>query len=150
MPTKNLIQNLDDLPSCSREELSEQWTKVTGDGLLKGMSSKLIVRILAYDLQARKFGKLKPAIQKKLEDISGADHVTVSKKRSSNIRSCRLEPGTRLVREWNGVSHVVDVMDNGFEWKDKVFKSLSVIAREITGARWSGPRFFGLKREVRA
>ena len=55
-----------------------------------------------------------------------------------------LDPGARLVREWNGVSHTVDVTDHGFEWRGERYGSLSAIAREITGARWSGPRFFGL------
>ena len=59
-------------------------------------------------------------------------------------RAPSLEPGARLVREWNGVTHTVDVIDDGFEWQDQRYGSLSEIARLITGARWSGPRFFGL------
>jgi len=54
-------------------------------------------------------------------------------------------PGTRLIREWHGAKHVVDVTPDGFVWRDRTWKSLSVIAREITGARWFGPRFFGVK-----
>ena len=56
----------------------------------------------------------------------------------------RLKPGARLVREWGGVTHEVTVVDGGFLWKGEVRKSLSAIAEEITGAHWSGPRFFGL------
>jgi hypothetical protein len=56
----------------------------------------------------------------------------------------RLEPGIRLVREWNGRTYSVDVIEGGFVWDGRVHRSLSVIARMITGARWSGPRFFGL------
>lgn len=55
-----------------------------------------------------------------------------------------LKPGGRLIREWNGVTHVVDVLDDQFVWKSNSYRSLSAIAREITGAHWSGPRFFGL------
>ncbi|WP_413719231.1 DUF2924 domain-containing protein [Silicimonas sp. MF1-12-2] len=58
--------------------------------------------------------------------------------------SSALKPGARLLREWNGVTHVVDVVEGGLVWKGETWRSLSVIAREITGAHWSGPRFFGL------
>ena len=59
-----------------------------------------------------------------------------------------LKPGTRLVREWRGVTHTVLVHADGFEWNGKRYRSLTVIAREITGAHWSGPRFFGLRRRA--
>jgi hypothetical protein len=54
-----------------------------------------------------------------------------------------LKTGARLVREWNGVTHVIEVADTGFVWKGVRYRSLSAVARAITGARWSGPRFFG-------
>lgn len=57
-----------------------------------------------------------------------------------------MRPGGRLLREWNGVTHVVDVIEGGFMWNGQTWRSLSAIAREITGAHWSGPRFFGLNR----
>ena len=56
-----------------------------------------------------------------------------------------MKPGLRLVREWRGETHTVLVLEDGFEWNGERRRSLSVIAREITGTRWSGPRFFGLK-----
>ena len=59
-------------------------------------------------------------------------------------RVARLKPGAKLVREWRGEAHTVIVIEDGFEWKGRHWRSLSVIAREITGVRWSGPRFFGL------
>ncbi|WP_254447973.1 DUF2924 domain-containing protein [Ruegeria arenilitoris] len=59
-----------------------------------------------------------------------------------------LKPGCRLIREWNGLAHVVDVVDGGFLWNGKCYTSLSPITRTITGARWSGPRFLGLKRSA--
>jgi hypothetical protein len=55
-----------------------------------------------------------------------------------------IKPGTRLVREWNGRTHHVEVLDKGFRWNDRTYRSLSSIAKAITGAHWSGPRFFGL------
>ena len=60
-------------------------------------------------------------------------------------RVARLKPGAKLVREWRSKTHTVTVIDEGFEWKGRHWRSLSVIAREITGVHWSGPRFFGLK-----
>jgi hypothetical protein len=59
-----------------------------------------------------------------------------------------LKPGTRLIREWRGVTHTLLVHADGVEWNGRRYKSLTLIAREITGARWSGPRFFGLRRRV--
>ena len=59
-------------------------------------------------------------------------------------RKADLSSGTRLIREWNGRTIVVEVRDDGFWWEEKTYRSLSVIAREVTGAHWSGPRFFGL------
>lgn len=58
-------------------------------------------------------------------------------------------PGTRMIREWNGVTHEVVVEEKGFRWQNRHYRSLSRIAREITGARWSGPRFFGITRPSR-
>jgi hypothetical protein len=60
------------------------------------------------------------------------------------VAHAAMKPGTRLVREWNGRIHHVEVVSDGFVWNGKTHRSLSVIAREITGVQWSGPRFFGL------
>jgi Protein of unknown function (DUF2924) len=64
-------------------------------------------------------------------------------------RVARLRPGAKLVREWRGETHTLIVGDDGFEWRGRHWRSLSVIAREITGGHWSGPRFFGLKEKAR-
>ena len=56
-----------------------------------------------------------------------------------------MKAGARLVREWNGIAHIVDIVDGGFRYRDKTYASLTAIAKEITGAHWSGPRFFGIK-----
>ena len=73
--------------------------------------------------------------------VPGADELLCARR---SKKMSRLAPGTRLVREWNGKTHHVDVVDSGFVWNGASHRSLSAIAREITGARWSGPRFFGL------
>ncbi|WP_283054676.1 DUF2924 domain-containing protein [Thetidibacter halocola] len=69
-----------------------------------------------------------------------------TKRKDRPASSPALKPGGRLIREWNGVTHVVDIVEGGFLWNGQRHASLSPIARAITGARWSGPRFFGLKR----
>ena len=65
-------------------------------------------------------------------------------------RVARVRPGAKLVREWRGETHTVIICEDGFEWKGRHWRSLSVVAREITGGHWSGPRFFGLKEKARA
>jgi hypothetical protein len=62
--------------------------------------------------------------------------------------SVSLRPGTRLVREWHAVTHTALIHADGIEWRGQRYSSLSVVARKITGARWSGPRFFGLRRQL--
>ena len=101
----------------------------------------MLVRAIAYEIQAKKFGGLKPAIGRRLRKIAEGlvvgDEVATSTKPKLNV-------GARLIREWNGYSHVVEVVEGGFIWNGERYTSLSAIARGITGARWSGPRFFGL------
>ena len=95
----------------------------------------MLRRFLAFELQSQRSGGL--SRQTKAALI----HKDTKPKKQS---SAKLKPGGRLIREWNGVTHVVDVTEVGFTWRGKTWRSLSVIAREITGAHWSGPRFFGL------
>ncbi|WP_298125248.1 DUF2924 domain-containing protein [Brevundimonas sp.] len=99
-------------------------------------SPQLLRLNLAWRLQAEAFGGLDAETKRRLRrggaGASAAD---------------RLQPGVRLIREWKGVPHEVVVEDGGFRYDGRLFKSLSVIAREISGTRWNGPRFFGLRVE---
>ncbi len=102
----------------------------------------LLVLAIAWKLQERVHGGLTPAQKRKLAGI------TEELKKGGNLSSgpaIRLKLGSRLVREWRGETHTVLVLEDGFEWNGKRRRSLSAIAREITGTRWSGPLFFGLK-----
>lgn len=100
---------------------------------------------LAYRIQELAYGGLKPETVRRLErlgeDLDGGD----SKKRSNRADRDRPITGTRLLREWQGVEQVVTVTADGFEWQGRPYKSLSAIARAITGTRWNGLVFFGLK-----
>jgi hypothetical protein len=96
-------------------------------------------------MQERALGGLKAAIRKVLGRVEGNG---ASKQSTPVLQSATVRPGTVLVREWHAISHRVTALENGFEWKGRRFRALSELAREISGTRWSGPRFFGLKPRV--
>ena len=128
---------LADLP---RPDLVERWQALYGANPPRGISRPLLVRAVAYQMQAKRHGGLKPATARQLRVIANG-HPEAG---HGNPETMVLKPGARLVREWNGVTHVVEVVNDGFIWDGERHRSLSAIARAITGARWSGPRFFGL------
>lgn len=141
MTSRSLDDNLHDLTELSRDQLVGSWQSLLRCHPPKGISTRLMIRAIAYEIQARHCGELKSAIVRQLEKIAGDK---IGGEAEGAPRALVLDPGARLIREWNGVTHTVDVTDDGFEWKGEQYGSLSAIAREITGARWSGPRFFGV------
>jgi hypothetical protein len=128
------------LNSLPREELVQSWVRTYHRPPPKGISRRLLELSAAYALQAKSFGGLKPNLRKALT-AALAPNAAGSK---PNVPGGSLKPGTQLIRVWNGRTHHVDVIEGGFVWNSRRFRSLSAIALEITGARWSGPRFFGL------
>jgi hypothetical protein len=107
----------------------------------------LLFAILAYRLQADELGDLAPDTVRLLKQI-GSNGSTVDAARLASQfdrRRINLKTGTVLTREWNGQCYRVMVVDKGFVWNDKAFDSLSSIAFAITGSKWNGPRFFGLR-----
>ena len=104
-------------------------------------SPDLLVRGIAWRLQEKASGGLAPAVERVLIRMA-AKETPLS---GSSANSVNLRPGTRLVRSWNEETYNVLVTDNGFRFNDQNYTSLSGIARTITGTKWSGPRFFGLK-----
>ena len=134
---------IDAITDLSRDELIAMWTKIYKRPPPKGISRTLLERSAAYQAQVKRYDGLRTKTRRALRAA-----LTESKKseavKQAKTTSTALKPGVRLVREWNGRSHSVDVIEGGFVWEGRVYKSLSAIAREITGARWSGPRFFGL------
>ena len=99
---------------------------------------------LAYRIQELAYGGLKPETVRRLERLG--EELDGGDRKKSRIRA-DLKPitGTRLIREWQGVEHVVTVTNEGFDWQGRPYRSLSAIARAITGTRWNGWVFFGLK-----
>ncbi len=132
------IGALADLP---RADLVKRWCGFYRAKAPKGISRRMMVRAIAYEMQAKKYGGLKPAVSRRLQRIAAG---LVAGEPVAIKATPKLKPGARLVREWNGATHVVEVVDGGFIWNGERHSSLSAIARRITGARWSGPRFFGL------
>jgi len=133
-------RNVMALPSASREELAAHWSKLYRSRPPSGVSRRLLERAVAYALQAKRFGGLSAKARRQLERGARSSLAPQAQGQRS------LAPGTRLMRTWNGVSHVVDVVEDGFLWNGERHRSLSAIANAITGARWSGPRFFGITR----
>src|SRR3954470_9595274 len=104
------------------------------------LSRDLLVRALAYRVQERAMGGLSRASLKRLRELADNSEVLGS----PPDQAASLRPGAKLVREWHGRTHVVLVTDTGFHYAGSSYKSLTQIAKLITGAHWSGPRFFGL------
>ncbi len=124
-----------EIETMDRAALVAAWSKIFRTPVPKGLSQALMRRFLAVEIQTRQMGGLSKKKRAALQKAPDQE---------ARPKSPGLQPGGRLLREWNGVTHVVDVTGDGFIWKEAKYRSLSKIAREITGAHWSGPRFFGL------
>jgi len=136
-----LEKGLAALATMSPAQLRERWMEA-GAGEAPAVPVPLLRRLLAQRLQEKRHGRLPLLIARELERLAasgGASATPVAK-------TITLSIGTRLIREWNGQTIAVEVTDAGFLWDDRTWRSLSEIACEVTGAHWSGPRFFGLKR----
>jgi hypothetical protein len=132
------------LADLTRPALVERWQALYRGNPPKGLSRRLLILAIAYRIQAKRYGGLTPAARRKL----GGNRVNgAPPNRRKPEASAKLASGTRLIREWNGTPHVVDVADGHFIWNGAQYRSLSAVAQAITGARWSGPRFFGLTSE---
>ena len=103
------------------------------------LSRDLLTRGITYKLQERAYGGLSLATARKLEHANADPQ---SRGAAKPVQPISLRPGTRLVREWRGVTHMVLIHADGVEWRGQRYRSLTIVARKITGARWSGPRFW--------
>jgi hypothetical protein len=144
MTSAGFEQEIGALADLPRPDLVERWKALYRSDPPKGISRPLLVRAVAYEVQAKRYGSLKPATCRRLQKIV---RENAAGDKEDPPAPPRLRPGARLIREWNGVTHVVEVIEGGFVWNGERHRSLSAIARAITGGRWSGPRFFGLPRD---
>ena len=133
------------LDALDREECIEAWRKQFGREPPKYVSLQFMRRALSYEAQVKAHGGHSPAVRRALDRFLKDVRRPIGKARAAlPASSLTLRPGTHLFREWNGRSYRVEVLEDGFRMDDKRYRSLSAIARKITGAHWSGPRFFGL------
>ena len=142
--TDTVLARLAALKTTPTPELRRQWRDVF-DSEPPRYNRRFLESRIGYRLQELAYGGLQPDTVKRLEalgeQLDGGD-IAVRRKRGSE----RPITGTRLVREWQGIEHVVTVLADGYEWQGRPYKSLSAAARAITGTRWNGLVFFGLKR----
>jgi hypothetical protein len=134
----DLAVELTALETMPLDELRVAWTRHVRTNPPK-TSAGLLHLALAHHLQSKVLGGVTKAMARKLQEIAGGQ------------TSVRVNAGTRLVREWRGKVHMVTASDDGrYRWQERDWNSLSEIAREITGTRWSGPAFFGTKARKKA
>lgn len=124
-----------------RRQLVEQWRSLYRGEPPPKIASCWLRMAVAFRLQERAHGPLKPSVQRQLMQFANP-----AGKPSASV-GAKIAPGTVLVREWQGVNHTVTVLDKGVSYDGKLYRSLTAVADAITGAHWSGPEFFGLNRK---
>ncbi|ARP98158.1 DUF2924 domain-containing protein [Pseudorhodoplanes sinuspersici] len=143
--TNGVLAKLAALKTTPTPKLKEQWRELFGTEP-PPYNRRFLENRLTYRIQELAYGGLKPETIERLEaiaeDLDGGDPA-----RRRQPAKDRPIAGTRLIREWQGVEHCVTVLDDGYEYQGRPYKSLSAIARAITGTRWNGLIFFGLKNQ---
>jgi hypothetical protein len=137
-----LVREIDELQEATSDNLKQRWRALYGTQAPRRISRDLLVRALAYRIQEKALGGLKPSTRRLLAKVA----TDASARRPIQVApEFSLKPGTVLLREWHGRQHQVIVRANGIVFNGKRYKSLSQVAYRITGTKWSGPLFFGLK-----
>ena len=126
---------LDDLEALTRRDLITLWQVLYRKDPPKGLSRAFLIKVLACEFQAKQSGGLPAKLRRQ---ILRKGQATQTRRKKA------VAPGTRLIRDWNRETHVVDVLEKGFRYNGETWASLTAIAEAITGAHWSGPRFFGV------
>lgn len=133
---------LRELGGLGTDELRQRWTELYGMAPNLRISRELLIRAVAYRMQEEAHGGLGKSCRRQLARLA----VTLGKGGSIEVSQTRsFKPGTKLIREWKGKVHEVVIAGGTYIWAGQHYRSLSQIARTITGTRWSGPRFFGLE-----
>ncbi|MGB3550714.1 MAG: DUF2924 domain-containing protein [Candidatus Binatus sp.] len=139
---EDLAREVGSLSTIGSKALKDKWRTLYGVEPPRQISRALMLRALAYRIQEKSLGGLKPATRRLLMQFAhdGANGSALAAAPSRTVKA-----GAVLVREWRGISHQVSVLEKGFCFRGRHYRSLSEVAHEITGTRWSGPLFFGLK-----
>ncbi len=131
------------LSALDRKELVEKWRSLYKTGPPVGSQNKFLLYAVAHRMQEKALGGLKPATRRFLE--KAAQNNDASKQQL--LPTISIKPGTRMLREWHGVTYEVIILESRVLCNGKYYRSLSEVARYITGTRWSGPLFFGFKKQ---
>jgi hypothetical protein len=138
-------RRLAQLPAMDRRALEKLWHDLFDRAPSPALRRETLIPILAYRIQEKAFGRLRESTARKLRKL--AEEPAGSPR--PLLDAMRPKIGTRYVREYHGQLHEVTVLDSGYDYQGNVYGSLTEITQVITGAKWSGPAFFGLKRKVR-
>ena len=131
------------LQGAATHDLRIAWRRLCRGEPPRCMTREVMIRAIAYRMQERVHGGLAPATKRRLQGLVAEIEAKGTEAFDPGIV---LKPGARLVREWAGHVHTVLVLEEGFDYDDERYPSLSKIAARITGAHWSGPRFFGITK----
>jgi hypothetical protein len=146
---RTTLKQLTELPDLSTAQLKEKWRVLFGNEPPQ-YNRPFLIKRLAYRVQELAYGGLSEQTRQKLNDVleaTGHDDIATPRKPAPTPPKRKVNPiaGTRFIRDWNGQRIEVLAVDNGFEYDGRMYRSLSAIAREVTGANWNGPAFFGLR-----
>ena len=141
--TSEMAHEIAALRQATPADLKERWLALYCTEPPRRISRDLLIRALAYRIQEQALGGLKPSTLRLLVKV--AAHASARRSIEVTPEPTTLKPGTVLLREWHGTQHQVIVREDGIVFRGKPYKSLSEVAYRITGTKWSGPRFFGLK-----
>ena len=140
----NVLAQIAEVNGMAMPQLKERWAALFNTEPPAQNRAHMVKR-LAYRIQELAYGGLPEETKTQLREI-----VEGHERKSGYLKKNAPIAGTRLIREWNGERHEVTVACNGYEYRGKLFKSLSSVARVITGTRWNGPAFFGLRKQGKA
>jgi len=145
--TSSVEAEITRLRGLDTKALRARWRTSFGQDAPIHVARHLLFAMLAYRLQAETMGELDAETVRFLKqvDLAPSKQAAVPLTQAFERRTCDLSPGTVLTREWGGQHHRVMVLDGGFVWEGQPYRSLSEIAKLITGTKWNGPRFFGLR-----
>ena len=141
--SNEITTKLEELPSLPKAALCVLWQELFGKSGHPKLRREMMIPILAYRIQEKAYGGLKQSTRKRLERVA----LELGRDPKAKFQAPQqIKTGTKLLRQWRGETHNVIVVDDWFDYRNKRYRSLSEIARLITGTRWSGPSFFGLKQ----
>jgi len=144
-PQNSVLKQVAELPRLRFDQLKARWRELYGTEP-PPYNKPHLVRRLAYRVQELAYGGLSETAQALLAEGSAAVDANLGQQRRRARKQNLPVPGTRLVREWNGKRYEVTVVEGGFEYAGKPYRSLSAVTNAITGTHWNGPDFFGLRK----